>query len=183
MGLRGPIQIADRTLLLTTAYPIYDDFWVLAKGGRRGIVREQSAATVVLRGLNLPPEPGTVIALLEATQVNQIRAICRKSAWMAKQPRAFLTNCLPKLAQQFLDAKRDSHYPRSARESSIPKKFWFLARALAGAMYGLSPRRSINIIGPGRPEVIFDRLSPEYAVRHGAHPKRSHKPRQNKSLA
>lgn len=160
MGLRGPKPTADALLLLTTAYPIYDDFWTLAQGGRRGIersrsYREDGTVHVLSVGAQLPAEPDTVIALLEAETVRQVRAICRKSAWMAKQPNCHLTQCLPRLARQFLDAKRDRRYPRSDRNSSIPKKFWFLARALAGAMYGLSPRRSINLIGPGKPEEIF----------------------------
>lgn len=177
MGLRGPTPKAGRLLLLTTAYPIYDDFWVLATGGRRGVVRERSDGRTVVQGANLPRELGTVNALLEAETVSQIRAICRKSTWMRKQPDAHLTRCLPKCAQQFLDAKGDSHYPDSERPSSIPKKYWFLACALAGAMYGLGPRRSFNIIGPGKPETIFDKLSPEYAVHPRSASKRSRRPR------
>jgi len=160
MGLRGPKRTADAPLLLTTAYPIYDDFWTLAQGGRRGVERSRSyreggAVDIVVVGAQLPGEPDTVIALLEAETVRQVHAICRKSAWMAKQPNCYLAQCLPRLARQFLDAKRDRRYPRSDRNSSIPKKFWFLACALAGAMYGLSLRRAINLIGPGKPEEIF----------------------------
>jgi hypothetical protein len=143
---------------VTTAYPIYDDFWVLAKGGRRGIVVSQVCKTTISKGVNLPAEWDTVEALLEAKTARQIRTACARSTWMRKQPDASLTRCLPRLAQQFLDAKEDSHYPDSDRPSSVPKKFWFLACALAGAMYGLSPRRSINLVGPGKPEEIFENL-------------------------
>jgi hypothetical protein len=157
MGLRGPRPIADRTLLVTTAYPIYCDFWAMAKGERRGTVVKREGNTTFSRGANLPAEPDTVIALLEARTEKEIRAIRRNSAWMAKQPASYLT-FLPKIAKQFLHAKDDPHYPSSERLSSIDKKFWFLARALAGAIYGLSPRRAINIIGPGQPGEIFDKL-------------------------
>jgi len=181
MGRRGPKSLADRVLLVTAAYPIYDDFWTLAKGGRRGIVQSQrnpemGRIETVVKGVNLPAEPDTLIALLEAETVQQIRTICRKSAWMAKQPLSYLSRCLPRLARQFLNAKQDRHYPGSERTTSIPKKFWFLARALAGAIYGLSPRRSINLIGPGTPEEIFDGISPSYSV--DVHPEK--KPKQRK---
>ena len=165
MGLRGPQPIADRTLLVTTAYPIYCDFWAMAKGERRGIAGQRVGNTTFSLGANLPAEPGTAIALLESRTVKEVRAICRNSAWMAKQPTSYLTSCLPKVAKQFLHAKDDLHYPSSERVSSIDKKFWFLARALAGAIYGLSPRRAINIIGPGQPGQIFEKLTPEYVVR------------------
>jgi hypothetical protein len=159
MGLRGPKPTADRLLLVTVAYPIYDDLWVLAKGGRRGVAK-QSGKTLVVKGANLPAEPDTLIKLLEAQTIRQVRTICRDSAWMAKQPNSYLARCLPTLARQFLNAKGDRryHYPRSDRPSSIPKQMWFLARTLAGAMYGLSPRRSINLIGPGKPEKIFENI-------------------------
>jgi hypothetical protein len=150
--------------LVTTAYPIYCDFWAMAKGERRGIVVKREGNTTFSRGVNLPAEPDTVIALLEARTEKEIRAICRNSAWMAKQPASYLT-FLPKVAKQFLHAKDDPHYPSSDRLSSIDKKFWFLARALAGAIYGLSPRRAVNIIGPGQPGQIFEKLTPEYVVR------------------
>jgi len=180
MGKRGPQQLADRTLLLTTAYPIYDDFWVMAQGGRRAVLEKQSGDHTYYRGVNLPAEPDTLVALFNAKTVKQVRAICRNSAWMAKQPTSYLARCLPIFAKQFLTAKRDRHFPDSDRKSSVPGKFWFVARFLAGAMYGLSGRRSMNIIGPGRPEEIFDSLAPEYAV----HVKSSSPPRKhNKNTA
>jgi hypothetical protein len=179
MGQRGPKPVADKVLLVTTAYPIYDDFWALAKGGRRGVVESQHETETVVKVVNLPSEPDTLIALLEAETVEQIRAACRESAWMAKQPNSYLSHCLPRLARQFLDAKEDRHYPRSERTTSIPKKFWFLARALAGAMYGLSPRRSINLIGPGTPEEIFQGIGPfSYSV--VLRPKKKRKQRRRK---
>ena len=69
MGKRGPKPAADRLLLITTAYPIYDDFWGLAKGGRRGVVVEKSGKVTTVRGAHLPAEPDTLIALLEAQTV------------------------------------------------------------------------------------------------------------------
>jgi hypothetical protein len=165
MGLRGPKPIADRTLLLTTAYPIYDDLWTLAKGGRRTVRQRTSGGSVEYTGFKIPAEPDTLIALLEATTVQKIRKACLASAWMAKQPDSHLAWCLPKFANQFQKAKSDGRFPKSDRPSSISKKLWFLAVALAGAMYGLSARRAVNKIGPGTPEELFDRLpTPEYVV-------------------
>ncbi len=157
MGLRGPKPISFEALI-TTAYPLYDDLWTLAKGGRRGVVREQRGNETIIGGAQIPGEPDNLIALLEAKTAREVRAVCHKSAWMAKQPNSYLSRYLPALAQQFLDAKKDRRYPRSDRTTSIPKKLWFLARALAGAIYGISPRTAVNIIGPGKPEEIFDKM-------------------------
>jgi hypothetical protein len=137
----------------------------MAKSEKRGVVVKRIGNATFSQGVNLPAEPGTVTALLKARTVKEVRTICRNSAWMAKQPTSYLTLCLPKVAEQLLHAKNDPHYPSSERVSSIDKKFWFLARALAGAIYGLSPRRAINIIGPGQPGQIFEKLTPEYVVR------------------
>jgi hypothetical protein len=157
MGKRGP-RSANRALLVSTAYPIYCDFWAMAKGERRIVSVKQEGNATFARGAKIPAEPGTLIALFEAVTDKEIQAACRNSAWMAKQPASHLTRCLPLFAKQFLDAKSDRHYPRSDRHSSVRKKFWFAARALAGAMYGLSPRRTMNIIGAGLPEEIFENL-------------------------
>jgi len=150
-------------LLITTAYPIYDEFWTMAQGGRRTL-RRGSSTHVQLTGFKIPAEPDTLVALLNACTVEEIKRICRRSAWMAKQPYSYFTRYLPELAKQFLKAKRAPRYPKSDRPSSIPRKFWFLACALAGAMYGLSARRAINIVGPGKPEEIFESLLPAKVI-------------------
>lgn len=163
MGLRGAQPRAHRVLLITTAYPIYDDFWTLAKGGEYAkLLRTVERAEGPRReyeNFRIPAEPDTLIALLEAETPEEIKRICRRSKWMERHPYSYLKRYLPDLASQFLVAKDDRRFPKSERPSSIPKKFWFLACALAGAMHGLSPRRAVNLVGPGRPEEIFDRLS------------------------
>ena len=77
MGKRGPEQIADRTLLLTTAYPIYCDFWAVAKGERRAVLEKQVGNHSFYKGVNIPAEPDTLVALFEAKTVKQVRQICR----------------------------------------------------------------------------------------------------------
>jgi len=155
MGKRGPQSAATRMVLVSTAYPIYCDFLAMLKSERRGVFLREEGNTKFFRGVKLPAEPRTVKALFDAKTVRQVRAICRKSAWMAKQPASPLTVSVPIFAKQLLDAKRDRHYPKSDRETSLSKKCWFLAEALAGARFGLSARRSINIIGAGEPGTIF----------------------------
>lgn len=182
MGKRGPQPIADRTQLLTTAYPIYGDFWAMAKGERRAVLVKQVGNNSFWQGGNLPAEPDTLVALFDAKTVKRVRAICQNSAWMAKQPASYLARCLPMFAKQFLAAMRDPHFPDSDRKSSIPGKFWFAARFLAGAMYGLSGRRTMNIIGPGRPEELVDRLTtPEYVVRFRPFRKKSKRTHRSKA--
>jgi len=137
----------------------------MARGGRRTVSRT-SGGKVECSGFRIPAEADTVTALLNARTVEEVREAHHKSAWMAKQPYSYLTRYLPELAEQFLKAKCARRYPKSDRPSSIQKKFWFLACALAGAMHGLSARRAVNIVGPGKPGEIFDALTPATKIIH-----------------
>jgi len=147
---------------VTTAYSIYGEFCAMSKGARRGVFVRKVDSAEFARGAAIPGEPRTIAALFEAQTVKQVRAICQNSAWMAKQPHSYVSRCLPTFAKQFLNAKADRHFPNSDRISSTEKRLWFVARFLAGAMYGLSGRRSMNLIGPGGAEeigVMLDDLS------------------------
>ena len=174
MGKRGPQPIASRLTLVTTAYSIYGEFCAMSKGARRGVFVRKVDSAEFARGAAIPGEPRTIAALFEAQTVKQVRAICQNSAWMAKQPHSYVSRCLPTFAKQFLNAKADRHFPNSDRISSTEKRLWFVARFLAGALYGLSGRRSMNLIGPGRAEeigVMLDDLSnflPSLRITHAS---------------
>ena len=66
---------------------------------------------------------------------------------------------LSQYAEQYAQALRDPRFPRcdvSTRPSSQLKQFWFLSRALAGALFGVSTRTAINLVGSLRPEQAFE---------------------------
>src|SRR5205823_14793652 len=76
-------------------------------------------------------------------------------------------------AEQYVAALRDARFPRcdvSSRPSTRLKQFWFLSRALAGALFEVRTRTAINLVGSLRPEQIF-RQSRE------AKPSRKRKPK------
>jgi hypothetical protein len=58
-------------------------------------------------------------------------------------------------AEEWIAALRDRRYPRSSRGTSELKQVWFLSRALAGAVLGLSTRTAVNLWGSLRPEEIL----------------------------
>lgn len=66
---------------------------------------------------------------------------------------------LSQYAEQYVEALRDPRFPRcdfSTRPSSQLKQFWFLSRALAGALFGVTTRTAINLVGSLRPEQVFE---------------------------
>lgn len=73
-------------------------------------------------------------------------------------PRAsLLPRYITQYWKEFAAAKKDSRFPRSKRPTTQEKQMWFLARALAGAAFGLQPRTAINLIGSTRPEQLLEK--------------------------
>ena len=69
-----------------------------------------------------------------------------------------LPGYLSQYAEQYVAALRDPRFPRcavSTRPSNRLKQFWFLSRALAGAICGVRTRTAINLVGSLRPEQVF----------------------------
>lgn len=119
----------------------------------------------------IPGEPEIVDALLSAIKPHQIRAICADAfpseAEEFKSPlgplkvirhnwpissMSLLPGYLAQYAPEFIEAKRDRRFPKSGRPTSRFKQLWFLSRALAGAVHGISTRTAINLIGAIRPD-------------------------------
>ena len=134
----------------------------------------RQAAIEAQKEIKLPGEPDVIEVLLDPnTTPEQIREVCKDavmprtvtigsetrivevSAWPIPSGDPFPTY-LAQFAEQYVDALSDPRFPRSDRPSSRLKQFWFLSRALAGALYGVSPRTSINLVGSMRPEKVFD---------------------------
>jgi hypothetical protein len=69
-----------------------------------------------------------------------------------------LPTYISEYAEQYVAALNDPRFPScdvSDRPSSRLKQFWFLSRALAGALYGVRTRTAINLVGSLRPEESF----------------------------
>jgi len=162
-------------------------------GDARSLVQRdwylRQAAIEAQKEIKLPGEPDVIKVLLDPnTTPEQIREVCKDavmprtvtigsetrivevSAWPIPSGDPFPTY-LAQFAEQYVDALSDPRFPRSDRPSSRLKQFWFLSRALAGALYGISPRTAINLVGSMRPEDVFDRS------RHGKPGRKKRKPK------
>jgi hypothetical protein len=123
-------------------------------------------------------EPEVISALLDPrTTPERVRDIC-KDAFMRQSfevepgvmkdvevpawpipPGSPFPGYLSQYAEQYVEALHDPRFPRcdaSTRPSSQLKQFWFLSRALAGALFGVTTRTAINLVGSLRPEQVFE---------------------------
>jgi len=131
------------------------------------------AADASRKQLRIPGEPDVLAALLRARTPEQIRRVCKdalvprtievepgryKQLEMPNWPipvGSMLPKYLAQYAAEFIAAKGDPRFPRSSRPTTSPKQWWFLSRALAGALYGVEVRTAINLVGSKRPEQTF----------------------------
>ena len=140
-------------------------------------IRNYLAQDEAMRRVKVPGEPDVLRVLMAPnTTPDQIRELC-KEAFMSSTvtsesetqevaipawPIALgsvLPRYLSEYAEQFTAAKHDPRFPRcdvSRRPTNRSKQFWFLARALAGAVRGIKTRTAINLVGSTRPEQVFD---------------------------
>jgi hypothetical protein len=138
----------------------------------------RDAGEAARREIKIPGEPAVIKVLLDPkTTPEQVRALCRSAhmlrsfevepgvikkvevpAWPIPAGSPF-PGYLSQYAEQYVEALRDPRFPRcdvSTRPSSQLKQFWFLSRALAGALFGVSTRTAINLVGSLRPEQAFE---------------------------
>jgi hypothetical protein len=132
------------------------------------------AAEKTTKQLKIAGEPEVIAELLAAETPEEIKRICEDAFTTRKievEPNVFreitvpnlpipvgsmLPSYLSQFASEFIAARRDARFPKSTiRPSSRLKQLWFLSRALAGALYGVSTRTAINLVGSMRPEEIF----------------------------
>jgi len=147
-----------------------EDSWLLA-------IRQdalQWAGQEATRQLKVPGEPDVITQLLQAETPEEVGGICKdafaqvnceiapgvfKELTLPNWPipvGSVLPRYLTEYASEFLAAKSDPRFPKSTkRPSSGLKQLWFLSRALAGALYGVSTRTAINLVGSKRPEQTF----------------------------
>jgi hypothetical protein len=122
------------------------------------------------REVKIPAEPKLVNKLLSAATPEEIAKIC-SGAFVSVNEKSFsgepiqvlrsnwpisdgslLPSSLTQYAAQFLEAKRDTRFPKSERPTTRKKQMWFLSVALAGAVCGVRTRTAINRIGSFMPE-------------------------------
>jgi hypothetical protein len=133
------------------------------------------AAEASRTDIKVPPELDVVRVLLNrGTTAEQLRALCTNAhmprtlngkeaqveAWPIT-PGSTLPMYLSQFAEQYVAALNDRRFPRcdvNERPSTRLKQLWFLSRALAGAVYGVSTRTAINLVGSLRPEQMLSVL-------------------------
>ena len=143
---------------------------------RESYRREATQAAQI--GIKVPGEPDFIKLLLDPNMIpEQVREICKDAlmirtlevgpgvmkdvevpAWPIPVGSP-LPTYLSQYAEQYVEALRDPRFPRcdiSVRPSNRLKQFWFLSRALAGAVFGVATRTAINLVGSLRPEEIFE---------------------------
>jgi hypothetical protein len=135
----------------------------------------REAAEMSRKQVKVSGKPEVIAALLRAQTPEEVREICgdafvlkpiqiepgvTKELMMPNWPisvGSVLPRYLSEYAPQFIAAKNDPRFPKStSRPSSQWKQLWFLSRALAGALYGVSTRTAINLVGSKRPEESFE---------------------------
>jgi hypothetical protein len=138
----------------------------------------QEASIEAQTEIKVPGECDVIDVLLDArTTPEQIRELCKEAVmtrWFETQPGVHkevevpawpipagstFPTYLSQYAEQYVAALRDPRFPRcdiATRPSNRLKQFWFLSRALAGALYGVTTRTAINLVGSLRPEEIFE---------------------------
>ena len=179
MGAGRPRQI-DPGSLYAFAHQFYWDFRRLAEGGIRHRIDQQKYKQLIQevkdsnldlatldsynraaieesrKELRIPGEPDVVNKLLTAKTPDAIRKICEDAPNWPISSLGVLPYHLARHAEEFIIAKNDRRFPCSRRPSSQLKQFWFLSRALAGAVFGVKTRTAINLVGSKRPEQSFE---------------------------
>ena len=140
---------------------------------RREFFRREALAEAGTE-IKVPGEQDVIRALLDPhTTPTQVRELCKESlmkveykgreievpAWPIPVGSS-LPTYLDQYAGQYVAALNDPRFPRASifqRPSTRLKQFWFLSRALAGALYGVSTRTAINLVGSLRPEETAER--------------------------
>jgi hypothetical protein len=153
----------------------------------REFQRREEASQKTKREVRVPGEPEVIAKLLRATKPEQIVKLCHdafvtrrvevkpgvfKEVQVPNWPisgNSMLPMYLSQYAAEFIAAKKDPRFPRSSRPTNLLKQLWFLSRALAGALHGVSTRTAINLVGSVRPDEMVEE---SHAKRKREKPKR-----------
>lgn len=157
------------------------------ESGRRSFYLRE-ASELSTKQVKVRPETEAIDCLLNPkTTPDQIREICKEAvmirimnlgsetrevevpAWPIPPGSTFPTY-LSQYAEQYVAALNDPRFPTcdvAVRPTTKLKQFWFLSRALAGAVFGIANRTAINLIGSLRPEQVFTRSRQAKPTRRG----------------
>jgi hypothetical protein len=147
------------------------ELWVRRETYRR------HAGEAAAREIKIPGEPDVLNVLLDPDKTPaQVRELCKDafmsttvevepgvmkdveiSAWPTAEG-STLPRYLSQYAEQYVEALRDPRFPScevSTRPSTRLKQLWFLSRSLAGALFGVTTRTAVNLVGSMRPEQLF----------------------------
>jgi hypothetical protein len=171
-------QTVDEEILTGTLRPSQRDARLRDIAEGENTVRREffcrEALDYARKEIRIPGEKDVIQTLLDPeTTPDQLRELCKEStmkvhymgseievsAWPIPQG-STLPTYLAQYAEQYVAALNDPRFPRAdtvQRPSSRLKQFWFLSRALAGALYGVSTRTAVNLVGSLRPEETAER--------------------------
>lgn len=123
-----------------------EEDWPGARASSIARVEKQIKLAQGHKDLESLAEPDVWNALVEARTADDVRRACRKSKrWLNPEwaGRVYVQR-LSEKAEQFVRAKNDPYYPRSARRSSDMKRVTFFARVMAGVTLGISPSTAVD---------------------------------------
>jgi len=112
-----------------------------------------------IRDLFVATTPERVREIVEATLPSTFHVLkptvdgFNKGRWMVL--RSDFSQTLHYFAETFIAAKNHPRFPRGrVRRSTMQEQFWFISRAIAGAVHGIGIRSAIELVGAGRPEEV-----------------------------
>lgn len=117
---------------------------------------ERIAVEESTKAIRIPGDPDVFEQLMNAETAEVVIEICKDAPNWPTSSLGFLPFHLEQHAEEFIAAKNDRRFPRSNRPTNRLKQFWFLSRALAGAVFGVKTRTAINLVGSKTPDQIFD---------------------------
>ena len=143
MGLRGPKPVDQNNL----------DFWY---GAWLGVFDGMCSGRYIRTDLNFKDEHALWLRLLQATTLEEVRAVCNASEfWLnPKRGGTLFHHALSHRAEEFLAAKRDPRWPKTNRPTSQGRRIRFLARSMAGISMGISIRTAQDLLAKKEKEKL-----------------------------
>ena len=143
MGSRGPKPVDQNNL----------EFWY---GAWLGVFDGMCHGRYISTDLDLQDERALWHRLLDATTPEEVRAVCDESEfWLnPKRGATLFHDALSQYAEDFLNAKRDSRWPKTDRPTSRGRRIRFLARSMAGISMGISIRTAQDLLAKKEKEKL-----------------------------
>ena len=165
MGLRGSKPVDQNNL----------EFWY---GAWLGVFAGMCRGRHIRTDLNFKDERALWFRLIQATTPEEVQAVCDESEfWLnPKHGATLFHDVLSQHPEGFLDAKRDSRWPKTNRPTSQGRRIRFLARSMAGISMGISIRTAQDLLAKKENEKLEAIYRPVCIC---GHRERDHKDRTN----